>query len=36
MSGISRGLGGLVAREIKRAVAREAYRAIDEAMGEDR
>lgn len=36
MSGISRGLGGLVAREIKRAAAREAYRAIDEAMGEDR
>lgn len=36
LSGISRGLGGSVAHEIKKAVAREVYRAIDEEMGEGR
>lgn len=36
MSGVSRGLGGMVAREIKRAAAREVHRTFDEAMGEDR
>ena len=36
MSGISRCLGGIVAREARRAVAREMRRAIDDGMGEDR
>lgn len=36
MSGLSRGLGGLIAREVQRATARAVYRAVDEAMGEDR
>lgn len=36
MSGLSRSLSGFVAREVQRATARAVYRAVDEAMGEDR
>ena len=36
MSGLSRGLGGFVAREVRKATVRAVYRAMDEAMGDDR